>query len=241
MSSTTGIVNGGAFLSGTNMGLDILSGITNVAGSFKKQMETAAAKDISMEFQIADIINQSKNQASEMKIKAMGYENNEANIRRQLKEEIRLFDEKASAAAGAIQNRYVSSGVKAEGSALAAMEAAENSVALQRLARQNAADSEAMEREAMASQLKLSAGNTIKELEYSVKRIRLGVEMASVGNKELADFILEGISGVSGKIGSKYLSDYEKELKDAKNKSKKDLETQKEIEKIFQSYPQYTV
>lgn len=178
MSATEATIAGGS---------SILSGGMKIIDSIRKNIENTASNDISASFQIADTISRGENAASTMRIEAMGYDFEALNVRRKLQDEIKMLDNKANAEIGSLKAGYASSGVALSGSALDAIEAAENSVATQRLARQNSADAKAAEREFMASKLRLNAKFTKESIDDSIKRITLNNKISnSLGMSSMA-------------------------------------------------------
>lgn len=197
MSATEATIAGGSA---------IFSGGMKIIDSVRKNIENTAANDISASFQIADAISKGENNASNMRIDAMGYDFDALNIRRKLQDEIKMFDSKANSEIGSLKANYASSGVALSGSALDAIEAAENSVAIQRLARQNDADSQAAEREFMASKLRLNAKFAKESIDDSIKRIKLNNKFSNtLGMSSMAFGIISDASDTAYKSVGKFL------------------------------------
>lgn len=169
MSATTALLGG----------MSIIGGASDMVGAFGDREVSKAKNNADSALQIADVYSKASSSASQMRINAMGYDNDATNIRRQFSEAIRDYDEKSAAEKGALKTSYASSGVALSGSALDVIAATENSAARRRLARQNASDSDAMQRESMASALRLNAKFALGKAYDDSLKIKLNAKFAN--------------------------------------------------------------
>lgn len=169
MSATTALMGG----------MSIFGGASDIASSIGGRTVTIAKNKANSAMQIADVYSQASASASQMRLDAMQYDNEAALIRQSFSEATKDYDETAAAQSGTLTASYASSGVALSGSALDVIASTENTATRRRMARQNATDSQAIERENMAAALRLNAKFAIAQAGDMASRIKLNTKFAN--------------------------------------------------------------